>query len=302
MSPKKRAPKKSAKPAAKKATSGKPTATKKPAAKKVTKKPAASRSRSAKGPKKRSPASAAKGKRQSDKSATPKKATKKKPAARKKRAKARQPKATSRRGNTNTASVAAEIIAAERDSRIAALYLQHLGPSEIAHRLGMDAGTVRRRVRAIRQHWNRERLDTYDQVVNQFAATSAHIMGLAFRAYETSTEPDAEVIEREGQNISSDGGAGSFNTTETRKKKAGDPRFLELAGRMNYQIAQVHGVMDRDPRDNAANADQKSALIEVVVTTRDDVANLRQLSFDQLQKLAPTDSATIIEAGAVARH
>ena len=76
-------------------------------------------------------------------------------------------------------------------------------------------------------------------------------------------------------------------------------RFLELAGRMNYQIAQVHGLLDRDPRDNAANTDQKSALIEVVVTTRQDVADLRQLSFDQLQHLAAKEPAQIIEAAGV---
>jgi len=174
-----------------------------------------------------------------------------------------------------------------------------MGPTEIGRRLGIDPGTVRARVRAVREHWNRERLDTYDQIVNQTAATSCHIMEMAFRAYEISAQPDSEIVKKSGENSSATGETGTFSSEETRERKAGDPRFLELAGRMNYQIAQVHGLLDRDPRDANANIDQKSALIEVVVTTREDVSNLRQMSFEQLQHIAVKDPAQIIEAAGV---
>ncbi len=179
------------------------------------------------------------------------------------------------------------------------MYLEHKGPTEIGRALGMDPGTVRRRVRAIRAHWNKERLNNYDQVVNQFTATAERVMELAFRGYKASLQASSETIERESEFDSAAGGSGTNSSIERREKKAGDPRFLELALRCNYQIGQVHGLLDRDPRDSAPNADQRSALIEVVVTTRADVANLRQLSFEQLQRLAPVGE--VLDATVIAK-
>lgn len=214
-------------------------------------------------------------------------AKKKAKAAPAKKVTKRKPAATKKRGNTNAASVRNELTALQRDQNVTRLYLEGHATSVIAERLGIAPREVRSSIQRTRKQWREEKIEDYSEAAAKIEHTASYIMSLALDAYRRSCDTEHEVTR---QTMSDDGNS---STTETKRKPAGDARFLSLAERCNYQIGQVHGVFDRDARSNSATTDQKAALIEVVIQSPAELKHLQTLDYRDLEKVAVERSETI---------
>jgi arsenate reductase-like glutaredoxin family protein len=207
------------------------------------------------------------------KKAAKKKATKKKASAKKKVAK-KKPTAKKRRGRSSSAqNVRKELAAIEAEEKLIDAYLHGASTNEIAKITGRSPRRVREAIQRLRTHWREDNARQFNEAVNRTALTALYLQKRALEAWEISKREPVTVT-----TFNADGSV-SVQSTVT---PAGDPKLLEIAGKMNHQLASIHGVLDRD-NTMAVSVSQASPILEVIVESRQDVADLKIMSLGDLQ-------------------
>jgi hypothetical protein len=118
-----------------------------------------------------------------------------------------------------------------------ALALAGRSQSEIAQAVGVSQSAVSQILRRVDERWVREHVDRLNRYIGEQLRQLDHLYREAIRAWEASKGPRTRRRQRQSdQSAASGGGAVAEITVE---ESAGDPRYLEIARRIQADRLQL---------------------------------------------------------------